>query len=236
MSDRLRIVYRISELTAGGEKKKPEYATKIRCLTNAVETFTDAEWVVLADSISDSFFFEIQNVCSNVTRIKCGTGGSSFRYAANIAMSFNPNDVVYLLEDDYLHLPRSMGVLLDGFAVGADYVTLYDHPDKYVDKRFGGNPLVRNGGELTRVKLGEQSHWKSTNSTTMTFATHVQTLKDDWPVFLKFCGGSYTDDFRLFRYLAKWKRRQLVSSVPGFSTHCETAFLSPLVDWYSVAR
>jgi hypothetical protein len=229
--DKLHIVYRISELTAAGAKNKLENASKIQCLVNTVQTFNSVDITVLADMVSEKFLSEIQSVCPNVTRISCGSGGASFRYAAKYAMSFNSEDVIYLLEDDYLHLPNSVNMLLDGFRVGADYVTLYDHPDKYVDSKSGGNPLVRDGGELTRIKLGQLSHWKITNSTTMTFATRVETLKSDWSVFLRYCGGNYTDDYRLFRHLAKWKRRVLVSSVPGFSTHCEVAFLSPLRDW-----
>jgi hypothetical protein len=236
VSEKLHIVYRISELSVAGAKNKLETATKIQCMTNAVGTFLDAEITILADLVSESFLSEIESVFPAVTRISCGSGGSSFRHAAHVAMSFDSEDIVYLLEDDYLHLPNAMNVLFDGFFVGADYVTLYDHPDKYVDTKNGGNPLVRHGGEVTRLKLGQLSHWKITNSTTMTFATRVQTLKNDWPIFLRYCGDNYTDDYRLFRHLAKWKRRQLVSSVPGCSTHCETAFLSPFVDWRSVCR
>ncbi len=231
MSETLHVVYRLSELTAAGAKSKLENATKIQCLTNAIRTFPDAKFTVLADSLSDTFLSEVHAIFPKVTRITCGSGGSSFRHAANIAMSFEPADIVYLLEDDYLHLPQATGILLDGFRVGADYVTLYDHPDKYINSEDGGNPLVRDGGELTRLKIGELSHWKITNSTTMTFATRVATLKSDWSVFLKYCGGNYTDDYKVFRHLSKWKRRQLVSSVPGYSTHCELAFLSPLRDW-----
>ena len=231
MIDKLHIVYRISERTAAGAKNKLVNASKIQCMVNAVQTFANADITVFADMVSDKFLLEIQSICPTVTRISCGSGGTSFRHAANFAMSFNSEDFVYLLEDDYLHLPNSLHILLDGFSVGADYVTLYDHPDKYVDGSSGGNPLVRDGGERTRLKLGQLSHWKITNSTTMTFATRVETLKSDWSVFLKYCGGDYTDDYRLFRHLAKWKRRQLVSSVPGYSTHCELAFLSPLRDW-----
>lgn len=234
MNRNVRVIYRISELSVAGTKAKLPIASKLNCLSNFVNVFSDVDLVVLADSVSDDFFVSIQKICPTCEKVICGSGGSSFRYAANIAMSYSSGDIVYLVEDDYLHLPHSLAVLLDGFSIGSDYVTLYDHPDKYTDRRYGGNTLVTNGGELTRVKLGSISHWKVTNSTTMTFATQVSTLKADWSVFLKYCHGAYTDDYRLFRHLARWNRRTLVSSIPGCATHVELAYLSPLVDWEAV--
>ena len=73
-----------------------------------------------------------------------------------------------------------------GVQIIADYVTLYDHPDKYMDHDKGGpNPYISNGGEVTRLVKTDNSHWKLTNSTTMTFASKVNTLKQDRDIWMK---------------------------------------------------
>jgi hypothetical protein len=157
-------------------------------------------------------------------------------------MSLSEEDYVYFVENDYIHRPNSMSALMEGLKI-ADYVTLYDHPDKYVD---GINPQIKDGGERSKVFLTKSSHWKITNSTTMTFASKVSTLQRDRFVFKIFSVGiiktkisllkkfqrkGTPNDYRIFSILIKLKSRKLISPIPGFSTHGESRYISPLVDW-----
>ena len=84
--------------------------------------------------------------------------------------------------------------------------------------------------EDTRVYLGEYCHFKLTNSTTMTFAAKVKTLKEDEDVLRKWTKDTHPYDFQMFMEL-KQRGRRLASSIPGFATHGETKFLSPLINW-----
>ena len=69
-----------------------------------------------------------------------------FNMALDLALKQTECEGVYFVEDDYLHHPRSYEILIEGLELGADYITLYDHPDKYFD---GGNPLIEGDGEVT---------------------------------------------------------------------------------------
>ena len=99
-----------------------------------------------------------------------------------------------------------------------------------MDPGKGGNPFVKSGGEETKILLTDFCHWKVTNSTTMTFAARVKTLKKDERVLRKFTDGTYPFDYKMFLKLRK-KGRILVSSIPGFATHGEIEWLAPLTDW-----
>jgi hypothetical protein len=158
---------------------------------------------------------------------------ASCLYTIDLALErvHDPNEHVYFVEADYLHRPDSFKVLQEGLA-RFDYVTLYDHPDKYM--KPSPNPFVQEGGEVTKVYLTTSSHWKQTNSTTMTFAVKVSTLREDRAVFAEFCQGrKIPDDFRCFLTLTQKRQRKLVSPLPGYSTHGESAYLTPLVEWKS---
>jgi hypothetical protein len=141
---------------------------------------------------------------------------------------------VYFLENDYLHKENASTILREGFEIGADFVTLYDHPDKYIPALSGGNLYIEeDGGEVTKIYLSKSSHWKITNSTTMTFAAKVSTLKRTEHILKKHTSEKYPEDFKMFLELRQ-ENNILLSSIPGYSTHGETAWLSPLNDWSKV--
>jgi hypothetical protein len=146
----------------------------------------------------------------------------------------NLNDLIYFVEDDYLHTPLSKEVLINGLQT-FDFVTLYDHPDKYVNantevNKIVGNPFIKDNSEETRLYLGTFCHFKLTNSTTMTFATKVSTLYNTWNIMLPHLQTNFPYDFYMFIDLIK-NNYKLASPIPSFSTHCENALMAPLIKW-----
>jgi hypothetical protein len=228
----MKIIYRISD--AGYNKVKPEYINNENCLKNFCNVFFDHihDINILADNCSEPTIQMIKKYIDpvNIEKVSVGHGAGTFNLALTKALKENDDEIIYFVENDYLHIPLSPIILKEGFNTGASYVALYDHPDKYID---GANPLVEDGGEVTRLMLSKSCHWKLTNSTTMTFAAKVKTLKEDESVLRSFTQGSYPKDFDMFLALRD-KGRGLVTPVPGYSTHGETAWLSPLIDWSKV--
>jgi hypothetical protein len=102
-----------------------------------------------------------------------------------------------------------------------------------VDPRKGGNPYCEGGAEDTRVYLTDSCHWKITNSTTMTFASKVSTLKRVEPILRKWTSETHPNDFQMFMELRN-QGELLVTPIPGYATHGETAWLSPLTDWSKI--
>ena len=226
----MKIVYRISD--AGYSKVKPEYINNENCLKNATEVFKDADWLVIADNVSQGTDNMIQKYVpkSNIYYASKGSGAETFNLALDTALTYDDEEIVYFIENDYVHRSGSQKVLEEGIELGASFVCLYDHPDKYLDPSRGGNKYCQGGAEDTRVYLTKSSHWKITNSTTMTFAAKVKTLRQVEPILRKHTTGTYPRDFDMFLELRD-NNRILISSIPGYSTHGETAWLTPLIDW-----
>ena len=230
----MRIIYRISD--AGYNKVKPDYVNNEVCLKNARETFKDADWLVIADNVSEPTKKMIQNYIeedSDVEYVSVGHGAGTFNLALDEALTLDDDEIVYFIENDYLHKPNSQKILEEGFELGASFVSLYDHPDKYLSPEKGGNPYCQGGAEDTRVYLTDSCHWKITNSTTMTFAAKVKTLKRTEEILRKHTNTTNPNDFNMFLELIK-ENELLITPLPGYSTHGETAWLSPLTNWEKI--
>jgi len=237
----IHLVYRISN--AGFSKVKPEYISNENCLRNAVEAFPldKHNWEVIADSIDEDTRAMISKYIpsTQVTEVSIKNGpGYPFMYALDKLLKQPQdadNEIIYFVENDYLHKPGSDVILQEGFDLGADYVTLYDHPDKYINAEDGGNPFIENKGEIAQIFLSNSCHWKLTNSTTGTFAAKIKTLREDYDTIDRYANNPYWNDFHMFLEL-RAKGRTLISSIPGYSTHGETAWLTPLTNWNDISR
>ena len=227
----LHILYRYSD--SQNNKGRPPYFSKQACFESFLQIFRGHDIYVIADNICE----ETHNyLCEHMRPeriIRTSLNNSkSFLYAVGTAIDrFTDNDLVYFVEDDYLHTKDAPRVIMEGLSI-ADYVSGYDHPDKYMNAAEGGpNPFISDGGEVTRVMLTPSRHWKITNSCCMTFATRVKTLKEDVDVYHTFCQANIPEDFQMWVTLCQRGRRKLISCIPAVSTHCETRWLAPLVQW-----
>jgi hypothetical protein len=231
----MKIIYRISD--AGYNKVKPDYVNNETCLKNFCNVFFDHihDILIIADNCSDATIDMINKYIDpiNIIKVSVGNGAGTFNLALDKAVTYVDDEIVYFVENDYLHKQMSPTALQEGFELGASFVALYDHPDKYLDPSRGGNPYCEGGAEDTRVYLTESCHWKITNSTTMTFASKVSTLKRVEPILRKHTTGSYPDDFKMFLELRE-QNELLISSIPGYSTHGETRWLAPLTNWQQI--
>jgi hypothetical protein len=153
------------------------------------------------------------------------------------------SELVYLIEDDYLHLPTALEVLEECYGEGfADYITLFDDPLRY---KLSVNvpPDLPTPNELY---VSRSSHWRVIESTTFTFAARGQAIREHMEIFTRHVlerakTRNYVMDRELWRHLqglgpyaANGTRCRLVGAIPALATHCETTALSPTVDWQKV--
>jgi hypothetical protein len=237
-------IYRISDSRqCGNPKIRPPWFSTRASLDNFCKVFHDVERWCVADAVGDETWADLQTRdFAKVVRTSFRNGAASFRLAMMLAKDMPDEREIYFVEDDYLHLPDACGLIIEGLCL-ADYATLYDSIDKYVNAGTVtatgcvGNPLIQGGGELTRVLLSRSSHWKTSNSACLTFACRAKTLRRDWDIMWGHNTGPFPRDFEMFRaLLTRPLSVALVCCLPARATHCETPYLAPLVDWEHVAR
>ena len=184
---------------------KVPFATKKFCLHNFLETFKNERIFIFADNCDNETLDYLLSLDLDIHSGSYGLYYSQVElYKKILEMNLDPDEIIYCCEDDYLHKPDSSTIIKDGLNF-ADYVTLYDHPDKYM-------PLY-DFGETVKIRRSFYSHWKNTISTCMTFGFRYQTLKEDFNMI-----NNYPNclDHRLFINL-KQKGRFLYSSIPGYA-------------------
>ena len=237
LTDRkVNVYYRLSNFQAGMSKKKIPNATKQHCLENCIKEFGVENITIIGDTLNDETKNFVKDLNLKLVEVQNGTGSKTFLDALNLALGENKDDdIIYLLEDDFLHKPDSLKLIKEGLSSHPNsYVTLYDHPDKYIDATQGGNPHIQQRCEVTRVLKTDSVHWKLTNSTVMTFAATCERLKLDIDLLNKYAQNKITDSYGFFMELIKSKQVGVMSSIPGYSTHCEAAWLTPLTDWNKI--
>ena len=207
-------------------RERPEWFSKGACWENLKRT-TNHELANIT-VIYDKHFGAVNNKweygITSIEEINCGTEAGSFLATLEAVKRKNlpPGTIVYLLEDDYLHRPGWCEVLMEAFTLPVHYVTLYDHLDKYLHY-----PAL-----LSRLYATETCHWRTTPSTTNTYACKVSRLIADMDTHEQYSihsNNGVSRDSEKFERLTNLNRI-LVSSVPGYSTHCD-GLMSPTINW-----
>ena len=157
---------------------------------------------------------------------KGGCDASSFLNLLDCISKDNlaPSDIVYIVEDDYVHRKGWINALVEGVVHGgAAYVTLYNHPDKYC------HPMYNN--LKSSLIVTPNHHWRTTPSTTNTYACYVGTLQSHMLIHQQFCElyRGFTNDHGKFLHLASSKGALVISCIPGLATHVEVGMLCPCV-------
>jgi hypothetical protein len=226
----MKIIYRISD--SGYNKVKPDYITNENCLRNFCNIFYEHIYDihVIADNCSEDTIKIIKKFIDpiNIEKVSVGHGAGTFNLALDKVLKWDDDEIVYFVENDYIHIQGSPNIIKEMMDLGPDYGTLYLHPDKFIPPHLGGNPEVdEDGGYETRVYRGRTQLHHLVNSTTMTFFSKVGNLRRDEYILRKHTSGTHPNDFHMFIELRS-NGKSLLCPLNTFSTHGETRWLSPL--------
>jgi hypothetical protein len=225
MTRRIEVVMRMcpeSRSPQAGSASRPDWFTKESSFRSVYLTRgPNVYFTVMFDGDPTDHWIHSYDV--TVVPFTGGTDTTSYlflmRYLAQ--QQYPDNTIVYCLEDDYPHRPGWPTILREGFAesrIKFDYLTLYDHGDKYTYDMYA---------QLTsRICSSPSTHWRTTPSTTNTWAMLGKTFREDFDILW----GFQNRDHEKFLALGR-KGRTLGSCLPGYSTHAHTEHLSPHWDW-----
>jgi hypothetical protein len=232
----MKIYYRISDNSY--PKKKLFGTSKRVCLENFVSAFPQDKMLVVADNCKPETVEMVRKVAPSAELVETQLGNAgSFRYCLNDAVTLPHNAFVYFVEDDYLHFngdsPFHSGdtwtVLQEGLK-WHNYVTLFDHPDKY----YQYDEAAKRHGEAGHVHRARYSHWRTSVSTCMTFAAHVSVLQQDKEIWDKHTEGPHPNDHAAFCEL-KEKGRVLGICIPNRAVHTDDKTIPPQYEPWFVA-
>ena len=129
----------------------------------------------------------------------------------------NPEDLHFILEDDYLHVPNTLHVLKATLTNWPDFAVPYDYIDRYTDP------------ENTIVLLGPDRHWRTVTSSTMTVIAKGST----WLKYITdLRAAAPTSNDQVFSDI--YKLSNCISPLPGLSSHMTDKHATPYVDWNSL--
>lgn len=241
------ILFRIS--SKGYPKVKVDGINKFDSLNNLSKTFKNWEWICVADNCDENLLNRLKTDYhfDRFIETQLGNPGSFWKLYELALEIAKDDDIFYFIEDDYLHLPEAPEAIEEGLNY-FDYVTLYDHSDKYTLSNTPLNPYAKANrfSESTEIVKGKHQIWRTTNSTTMTFAVTGRTLKADadiWSItktakkdfdFDNFCvitKQAMLPKTRFFKQIPRrlqfWSKpkRYLGVCIPGLSLHLEQGYL-----------
>jgi hypothetical protein len=167
-----------------------------------------------------------------------GGVGSFFElYNHMLARGHGDEDVIMILEDDYLFSERGLARWISGIRHFDGLVSPYDPPDRY---RRTDDAFARR----TRLWAHDNAHWRQIESTTSTVGGRFKYFRRaDWvakmprPRVRRFHPGYFigrelpSTDRVFYRRCHYWLGIDLFCPLPGVATHLAPNQLSVGVDW-----
>ena len=132
----------------------------------------------------------------------------------------NPNEIIYVCEDDYLHLPHAIPAMKEIFTGNFQgFYVPYDYPDRY----------TLDTSRTTELHIWKYGHLRSIPSATLTVAAFGHTWLRYKYELLR--AGAFADDTWTWK---AFKQTIALCPIPGHATHLQEGCITPFVDWETI--
>jgi glycosyltransferase involved in cell wall biosynthesis len=168
-----------------------------RCVKSLVATINNTihnvEFIVLDDNSDEAFLTQLRNILNgcNVGYNLIHLDGQGFNYSAGkqFELAAYAENLVYIVEDDYLHAPDALDVMVEAHSVlGSLYgdnvvIFPFDCPFRYEMKNV----------EPTMIYYDGKRYWRQVNRTSHTILTNASTIQQNYTTFAKLASGYPTE-------------------------------------------
>lgn len=236
----LHIFYRhvhqkADKLSRDPNKRRPDWFSHEVCFRNLLHTVwhdpqaEKVKIIVIYDGSQEDFADDfISGYCANEPigigsqLIRGGSDINSFLITLGLVQAtvISRSGLIYFLENDYMHQVGWVSKVFELYDSGVnfDYLSLYDHQDKYYYPMY---PDL-----ISKIFISRTHHWRTAPSTCASFIVDKSVFESDFDIL-----SSGLTDYYLFNKLVSERDRVLLTPVPGLATHSMESLLSPTVEW-----
>lgn len=223
------IFYRHYEIEGNDYKGRLSWFDFEKCFLNFLDSIEgeNVELHVLMDGKASNNFIKKYLDKFTLHEFKGGSDFASSMFAYKLAYSIvkDPLDLIYFVENDYLHIKGWVEKVTSLFNTysNINYVSLYDHNDKYF--------LPMYDDLASKIFTTQNHHWRTTPSTCGTYIIRNDLFQKDYDIHTSLQG-----DHNKYLWLAQNRERFVVTPIPGLSTHCMEGLMSPTINWEKINK
>jgi hypothetical protein len=204
---------------------------------------------ILGDRLSDEMIAFFDRFDADIISAAFGNDKSILR-SVELACGSEPDEWVYLCEDDYLHVPHTFAYMSEFIANRHEYLKMRKAVRiKRGSQRFRDVPLVihpadypdrywRHERKFSLIFLSTFCHWRQISNTTFTILAEASTFTQFRAVLEKSASGARDGYLSRKMYGSRFfgGKALCVSPIPGLASHMHAATMTPLVDWESLVE
>jgi len=140
------------------------------------------------------------------------------------------NDLVYFVEDDYLHQQSSI----------SEMIYTYERISSQINKELilcpTDYPYLYNKVDPTNIFLGSSRHWRVVSETLCTFLSSKKLIESHWDKLVSMCQFEHYPFEQPLHDV--YKTEYCLSPIPSLALHCTNVNsnfgLSPYIDWKKI--
>ena len=189
----------------------------------------------ILDKSKENFEIINHNHTEHLNIIKEQKSKDTFSNLSSLLKSFeigknNGEDLIYFIEDDYLHFKSSLEEMIDTYERIASQLNkdLIICPSDY--------PYLYMNNEKTNLLIGSKRHWRTINKSLCSFMTSKNILNKYWDNFYQNCLDRH-DPFEKYLNLI-YEKEVCISPVKSLSIHMtninSSYGLSPFINYKSL--